>query len=168
MEIPRTHTAKRLRFDELPGFVRALIEDRVGATVVSAASQDSGFTPGLASRLLLDDGRRVFVKAANADHEWPVADSYREEIRKVSALPAGVPVPRLRWHSDDSEWVVLCFDDIAGRPPRRPWDAAELLLVSDMLTPMAAALTPVPPGLAVDPIGAELVEEPTRWFSGTS
>ena len=56
MEIPHTHTARRLRFDELPGSVRALIEDRLGSSVVSAASQDSGFTPGLASRLLLDDG----------------------------------------------------------------------------------------------------------------
>ena len=156
-------TAQRLRFDELPGSVRASIEDRLGATVVSAASQDSGFTPGLASRLLLDDGQRVFVKAASGDHEWPVADSYREEIRKVSALPNGVPVPRLRWHSDDGAWVVLCFDDIAGRPPRRPWDAAELRLVLDTLTPMAVALTPVPAALAVDPITAELAEESTRW-----
>ena len=35
-----------------------------------------------------------------------VAEAYREEARKLGALPAAAPAPRLLWtHEDD--WVVL-------------------------------------------------------------
>ena len=163
MEVPHGQTAQRLRFADLPGVVRQLIEERLGAAVVSEKSQGSGFTPGMASRLQLDSGAAAFVKAASSDHEWPVAHSYREEIRKLSLLPRDVPAPRLRWHSDDGTWVVLCFDDVAGRPPRRPWQTDELTRVLDTLAGMATALTPAPAGQGLPTVADELAEEPARW-----
>jgi len=45
--------------------VRQLIETRFGGTVVEAATQREGFSPGLAARVKLDGGRRFFVKAVS-------------------------------------------------------------------------------------------------------
>ena len=53
------------------------------------------------------------------------ADSYREEARKLAALPADVPAPRLLWHLDD-DWVVLGIEYVAARAPHRPWRADDL------------------------------------------
>jgi phosphotransferase family enzyme len=163
MTIPHGATAVRLQYDGLPGGLQRKIEDRLGASVRSAASCDSGFTSGLASRLLLSDGRRVFVKAAREGGEWPVASSYREEVRKLTLLPAAVPAPRLRWHFDDGTWVVLCFDDVGGRPPQRPWRREELTVVLGAVSAMAEALTPAPAGLATTTVAGELADERARW-----
>ena len=64
--VPHRGTAQRPPWHALPDAVRAAVESHAGASVVSARSQDGGFTEGFASRLELADGRRVFVKAASA------------------------------------------------------------------------------------------------------
>ena len=64
--------------------------------VVSAASQGGGFTPGFASVLTCEDGTKHFVKAASVKAQRLFAESYREEFRKLGALPEGTPAPRLR------------------------------------------------------------------------
>ena len=40
--------------------------------------------------------------------------------------------------------MALAFEVVDGRPPRHPWDRAELDLVTDALVAMHAALTPCP------------------------
>ena len=124
---PHDRTARRLEWAFLPPHLRAWIERRCGSPVVSAISQTSGFTPGFASVLVCEDGSRHFVKAASTKAQRMFADSYREEARKLAALPAGVPAPRLLWHLDD-DWVVLGIEyvaaraaapAVAGRGPRR-------------------------------------------------
>jgi hypothetical protein len=125
-------------------------------------SQGSGFTPGFASRLLLDDGRHAFVKAADANQQPDFALSYREEVRKLSALPAMVPAPRLRWHLD-GDWVILGFDDVAGGPPRRPWEPGELSRVCDALVTTAFALTPPPADLVLSNLQSFVQPELVRW-----
>lgn len=139
-----TATAYRRTWGELPQAVRSDIERRLGSAVVEARTQGSGFTPGLASRLTLADGRRAFVKAADDQTQPMFTASYREEIRKIGALPPAVPAPRLRWSYDADGWVVLCFDDIDGRPPRRPWRPIELAATLEAVTAMSQALTPAP------------------------
>jgi hypothetical protein len=116
--------------------------------VVEAISQTSGFTPGFASVLVCEDGSRHFVKAASVKAQRMFADSYREEARKLAALPASVPAPRLLWHLDD-DWVVLGIEYVEARTPHRPWrhDDAEAAL--DALEVAVEALTPPPAGLVV-------------------
>jgi hypothetical protein len=149
-DYPAAATAVRPTWAQLPAFVRDVIESGCGSPVVEAASTASGFTAGFASRLLLADGSRVFVKAAGetgnafADH---AVVGYREEARKLAELPPATPAPRLRWARDRDGWVVLCFDDVGGRPPRRPWDPAELDRALDCLEQAADVLTPAPPGV---------------------
>ena len=95
---PHGKTARRLEWAFLPPNLRAWIERKCGSPVVSAISQTSGFTPGFASVLVCEDGSRHFVKAASVRAQRMFADSYREEARKLAALPVGVPAPRLLWH----------------------------------------------------------------------
>jgi Ser/Thr protein kinase RdoA (MazF antagonist) len=159
---PRGGTAQRTQWADLPESVRGLIESELAGRVVSAVSQGAGFTPGFASRLLLADGRRAFVKVADATLQPEFALSYREEIRKLAALPAAVPAPRLRWHLD-GDWVILGFDDVGGAPPQRPWQPGELIRVCDALVATAAALTPPPADLELNDLRSALLPELVRW-----
>lgn len=163
LTIPVGGTAKRVTWDGLPVHVRYLIQQRLGRSVAEAASQGSGFTPGFASRLLLAGGDRAFVKAADDATQPEFAASYREEVRKVTALPSSVPAPALRWWDDTEGWVVLCFDDVAGQPPTRPWLSGELAAVIDTITSMSSVLTPLPQGLTVPTWAAELAGLVTYW-----
>jgi aminoglycoside phosphotransferase len=122
-----------MQWDEMPAPVRSAIEDRLGSRVVSARSQAGGFCPGVAARLRLADGARVFVKAVCGSSNPDSPAIHRREARVAAALPAGVPAPALRWSWDDGEWVVLAFDDVDGRAPELPWRAGELDRVLDAL-----------------------------------
>jgi hypothetical protein len=130
--------------------------------VVDAQSQGSGFTPGFASVLVCADGSKHFVKAASAKAQRMFAESYREEARKLAALPASVPAPRLLW-VEDGEWVVLGIEHVEARTPRRPWRQVDLDAGLDALEVVARELTPAPPGLLLDSFGDELADWPTYW-----
>ncbi|HEX4685484.1 MAG TPA: hypothetical protein VH228_01790 [Nocardioides sp.] len=162
--IPHGRTARRLEWAHLPPPVRARIEERCGSPVVEAESQGGGFTPGFASVLICEDGSRHFVKAASTAAQRVFAASYREEARKLGALPESVPAPRLLW-VEDGAWVVLGLEYVAARAPRRPWRPDELDLCLDALEVVADQLTPVPDGLDLDPFAVELADWPGLWDS---
>jgi len=142
--VPRTRTARRLEWPLLPPPVRRLVEDRFGTRVVHASSVSSGFTPGLASLLTGEDGRRMFLKAASRKAQRPFAEAYAHEAAVLRALPLGLPVPRLLWSHQDDLWMLLALEHLDGVPPARPWDAAELTLCLDRLEVLARTLTPSP------------------------
>lgn len=143
---PQGRTARRLSWAHLPPSVRAEVERRLGSEVVSAQSQDAGFTPGLASILTCADGSSVFLKAASLVAQRAFAESYHEEAQKLSFLPDGVPAPRLLWTFTRADWVVLGLEHVVGRMPQRPWDDDELDQCLELLTQVADSLTPAPPG----------------------
>lgn len=159
---PKDGTARRLEWQFLPPRVRALVEHHCGSPVVAAASQTSGFTPGFASVLTCADGTRHFVKAASVKAQRAFAESYREEARKLVALPAGVPAPRLLWSHDD-DWVVLGIEYVDAHNPVRPWKDADLAACLDACEAMAVLLTPPPEGLELTTIGADLADLPGHW-----
>jgi Phosphotransferase enzyme family len=163
LSIPHGSTAVRPDWSDLPDDLRTRIEERLGGQVTAVASQGSGFTPGFASRLLYAEGRCAFVKAASSEVNPVIADSYRAEGRIVPMLPAHVPAPTLRWTLDEAGWVVLCFDDVPGRPPARPWRPDELTSVLTALEPMAEALSPGPAGLVVPYLREWIGEEFGYW-----
>lgn len=135
----------RLRWAQVPDRMRAQFTAWAGAEVVSEISQPGGFSPGVASRLRLQDGRRVFVKAVSGQRNAMALDLHRREAQVLGYLPASAPTPRLLRCFDDGEWVVLVIEDVDGVPPRFPWRADELDRVMGALEQMAAALTPAPP-----------------------
>lgn len=142
--IPHGSTARRLEWPLLPPSVRATVERRIGSPVVCADSVGSGYTPGFASVLTCEDGSRHLVKAASKKAQRPFADAYREEARTLSALPGGLPVPRLAWSHEDDLWVVLGMEHVDGRSPMRPWRPAELEPCLDALEVLADRLAPPP------------------------
>lgn len=160
--IPRGRTALRLQWQFLPPHLRAEIEGHCGSRVVDAESRDSGFTPGFASVLTCADGTRHFVKAASAKAQRLFADSYREEARKLSALPAEVAAPRLLWWLDD-DWVVLGIEYTEGRQPHRPWRRDELDACLDALEVLADQLTPAP--MPLDRLVDDYAAWPSYWDS---
>ena len=154
--VPNPPPAQGMRLDWLavPERVRLAFERWAGSPVVRATSQPSGFSPGVAARLRLADGRGVFVKAVGPTPNAEAPAIHRREARIVSALPADVPVPRLRWVHDDGEdgWVLLAFDAVEGRHPREPWHLDELDRVLHSLARLAERLSPSP--LPMDDIGS--------------
>lgn len=161
--VPHGRTARRLEWQFLPPHVRALVEVQCGSPVVSAVSQGAGFTPGFASVLLCEDGTSHFVKAASTKAQRMIAESYREEARKLGALPTGVPAPAFLWSHDADDWVVLGLEYVEARNPHRPWTPADLVAALDMLAETAAVLTPPPPELALDDFATEFADLPGYW-----
>jgi hypothetical protein len=154
-------TGQRLHWDELPDRIQHAIEGKLGAGVVAATTQPGGFSPGLAARLSLADGRRVFVKAVSGSINPDSPGMHRREARIAAALPAAVPAPRFLDAYDDGDWIALIFEDIEGRTPEVPWRPAELERVLTAVTELSALLTPAP--IAVERIGDRMADVFTRW-----
>lgn len=144
-------TANRIEWWELPTPARVEIERRLGAQVRSAVTQSGGFSHGMAARLLLNDGRRVFAKAING--EDALSGMYRAEAATATRLPETVPTPEVRFTTDIAGWFAMVFDDVEGRHPQfyRP---AELTAVLATVEELAPTLTPSPvpdvPTIAAD------------------
>lgn len=161
--VPVGRTARRVEWPHLPPTVRAEVEQRLGSPVVKAESRTSGFTPGFASVLTTEDGGRTFVKAASVKAQRLFADAYREEGRKLAALPEGTPAARLLWTLDVDGWFVLGLEHVESRQPRRPWRQAELDATLDALETVADLLTPPPAGLDLIDLATELADFPGLW-----
>jgi aminoglycoside phosphotransferase (APT) family kinase protein len=143
----------------LPFVVQIELEQRLGATVVNSESQTSGFATGLASRLELTDGGRVFVKGVPASH--PLIRSYQAEAHVCACLPDDSPTPLLLGTVDD-EWFLLVFQDVDGYHPDLRPGSPDVSAVLASLQTLRGQLTPCPlPGLAT----AEAVYGPrlTGW-----
>ncbi len=136
----------RLQWETIPGQLRARVEAWLGSPVVSAVSQPKGFSPGVASRLLTADHRRVFLKAASPVPNRGVPDIHRREARIVQALPPELPVPRLLWTYDEGDegWFMMLFEDIPGQHPAQPWQKPELDRVVTAMIDLSRQLTPSP------------------------
>jgi len=135
-------TAVRPRWSAaLPASLLAALETRLGAPTVDAVDQTGGFTHGLAARLTLADGARVFAKAMPADDG--LAAAYRAEAWCAARLPAAVPASRLSFSLEADGWVVLVFADVEGRNPdlSEPGELAATLATFERL---AEVLTPNP------------------------
>jgi len=138
-----------------------MISRRLASPVVSAESAGAGYTPGFASVLTCADGSRHFVKAASKKAQKPFADSYREEARKLRALPPGLPVPRLLWSHEDDLWVVLEIEYVDGAIPARPWRQPDLDACLDTLEVLAEQLTPPP--LKLDTFADDFTASLSGW-----
>jgi len=152
---------ERLHWDQLPEAIRHVLEARLGSVVTESVTQPGGFSPGVAARLRLADGRRVFIKAISSRPNPDSPAMHRREARIAAALPASVPTPRLLWSYDDGDWVAMVFEDVDGWTPVTPWRPEELSRVLDALTQLVKSLTPSP--IAVETIAERLHEPLQGW-----
>ncbi|WP_206443233.1 phosphotransferase [Candidatus Protofrankia californiensis] len=121
-----------------------MVESHLGTPVAEATNQTGGFSPGVAARLRLADGRRVFAKAVGPQPNPDSPVLHRVEGRIAARLPLTAPAPRLIATFEARGWVVLVFEDVDGAPPDLPWRKDQLDRVLDALADLAAALTPSP------------------------
>lgn len=151
----------RLLWRQLPALVRSTAEAALGSTVAEEASQSGGFSPGLASRLVLADGRRVFAKAISPDRDPLAPDLFRREAQVMAAMPESVPAPALLWAYDDGHWVMLILEDVDGQMPHEPWRPDELRRVMWALAELTEYATPCP--LAVPSVTDDLADNFGAW-----
>lgn len=156
---PTSATAVRPSWDELPQPLREGLATRLGP-ITSAEIQTGGFTPGLAVRLRLANGERVFAKGIPADHV--LAGKYRAEATTARQLPETTPAPRLRWDADIADWIVLAFDDIDGRHAQLSPGSPDIGPVVTTIARLAEVLTPCPVPDA-PPATVELAELVHGW-----
>ena len=151
---PTPPPAEGVRLDwlDLPARVRSEVESQLGCAVTEAVSQPRGFSPGVAARLRLTDGRRVFLKAIGPEPSPGGPSFHRREVQNVAALSLAAPVPRLLWSYDEGEggWVVLIFEDVDGSSPAQPWRVYELDRVVEAMERLHDVLTtsPIPEATA--------------------
>jgi hypothetical protein len=142
--MPPATSGQRITWEEVPDPVRAGIEKLIGDRVIAAHSQPGGFSEGVAARLRLAGGGRVFVKAAGAVAAPSAVGFHRREAEITGRLPAGTPTPRLLGTYDDGEWVALLFDEIDGRLPAQPWQPDEFEQVKTAVLVLSELMTPTP------------------------
>jgi hypothetical protein len=151
----------RLPYDRLPAGLRTAVDAALGSPVVAVSPRTGGFSPGPATVVTCADGSRAFLKAVGTPLNPDTPDLLRSEARISAALPAGLPVPRLRAHLEvrdgDDEWVALLFDVVEGANPELPWTAGTATRVLAGVAAFGVAATPCPaPGLP------SLIERMTR------
>ncbi|MDG4796131.1 phosphotransferase [Micromonospora sp. WMMD1082] len=164
--VPYQATAQRPPWHTLPGTVRSALSARLGAPVVAAATAGAGFTRGFAAVLRTADGGSAFVKAAPRAEQPHLVDWYAREAAILARLPAGLPVPRLRWTLWEAGWYALCLDPVDGHPPRLPWDPGELTATLTGYADLAAALADPPAELVALglPRLADLARADILWW----
>ena len=91
------------------------------------------------------------------------AASYREEARKLRALPEATPAPRLLW-ADDGDWVVLGPGVRRGPGAEAPVATAELDACLDALETVGRRCSrPLRTALHLDPFADEFAAWPAFW-----
>lgn len=134
----------RIELDDIPVHVRDALAAALGSPIASARNERGGFSPGLAARCSLVDGRRVFVKAVSPAQNPQACRIHRREIEVASKLPARVPAPPLLHAHDDGEWVALVFEEVDGRQPAEPWTVEHLDIVIPAVRDYHETVTPSP------------------------
>jgi hypothetical protein len=134
----------RLPYEKMPLPVRDWVERTLGSVVVTAATQQGGFSPGVAARLVTTSGRRAFVKAVGTSLNPKTPELFRQEITAVQAIGPLPTAPTLYDVYDDGDWVGLLFEDIDGWLPAHPWEQADADRVLAALEELTDALDPSP------------------------
>lgn len=119
----------RQDWHELDVEIRHGVEALLGSTVSVAVTQMGGFSPGVAARVVTNEGRRAFVKAVETNRNVFSCELHRREARLLGQVPSGGAIPSLIGVHDSPKGVAIITDDIEGRHPALPWDLGELRAV---------------------------------------
>ena len=124
---------------DLPGEVRAAVQDRAGKVVASwpvEGGNHSDFTA-----VLNTETGRVFAKGTRTEPD-------RQDIRTLRKEALIAPhvtefAPRLLWTAEAGGWLMLGFEHVEGRHPDYAPGSPDLPLLADTITRLQK--TPCPP-----------------------
>jgi len=131
------------------------IERAVGAAPVRYELRGGGYSSADRFSVQLDDGRRVFVKSAEAEN---LAGWLRREHEVYTGLSGGF-IPGLEGWDDDGSRPVLAIEDLSDADWTPRWDHGRITAVRAALSELAAAVPP--PGTA--PVCESFAELFGRW-----
>jgi serine/threonine protein kinase len=106
-------------------------------------------SPAVAATLVLEDGRRAFVKAVGVAINPDTPDHFRNEAAILQHLPPAPYRPDVLATYDDGDWVALLLEDIAGGHPDLS-DPHDRERVERAVLTQAAELTPYPPDVPAE------------------
>ncbi|MBW4721055.1 phosphotransferase [Saccharothrix obliqua] len=121
--------ATRRDWHDLPEGVRQAVEQRTGP-VAGATSPAGGRNSELAVTLTTPSGP-VFCKGITTGS--PLAAMHRNELAIGPHLPADL-APRLLWHVEQDDWLLLGFEHAAGHHADLSPDSDDLPAVADAVT----------------------------------
>ncbi|MDX3867228.1 phosphotransferase family protein [Streptomyces europaeiscabiei] len=157
----------RLQWTDVPPLLRARLEDALGAPVTDAVTPSGGFGHQLAAALRLDDGRRVFVKAAPDDDPLTAANVHEAAV--LGALPPGAPAPELLGIYRAADWTAVVIAHLDGPHPDlspasgdagQTWALLDKLTSSPAPAPYTAAVNTTPSTTATLHGWDELLADP--------
>lgn len=154
----RAVTSRR-PWSSAPAEVRAAAERLIGAPVAVARTQRGGFSCGIACRVRTSDGGRAFVKAVSLIDNAVTAAMFMREAAVAAALPAEVPAPALLGHTQVDGWVLLVFEDVAGRVMSGAWSRHDAMAVMGSIMDLTEIGTPCPVAV-VEPWGGPVAHWP--------
>jgi aminoglycoside phosphotransferase (APT) family kinase protein len=130
----------------MPTRLQSVVENWMKSPVADVADQFGGFSPGVAARLSMTDGRKVFIKAAGPELNPDTPALHRREAAVAARLPDGVPAPRLLFTHDEGGdgWIVMLFEDVDGRNPGMPWTNDDARRLVEGMQLLAVSLSPSP------------------------
>ncbi len=164
-ELDYRRTSTRPAFTDLPAAVRGRLFDLAGGTVAAADPPvTSGFTGAYAGRLVLEDGRSVFAKAAD-----PSAPHARVAIERESTVLARLDgratAPRLLGAGAVDEWRLVVMEAVDGEMPGMPWTPAAAAAVHEACLTAAAVDREVVAQVTDDRLADDLGSDPTALLA---
>lgn len=119
----------------MPQPIRLWLVNALGAGISEVHEQVGGMSPGCATRLVLQDGRRYFVKVVGTPLNPDTPRLFRRELATLELLGSGPLWADLVTAWDDDDWVALVLEDVEGHHPdlSRDDEMAALLAATDEL-----------------------------------
>ncbi len=114
------------------------LEALLGTVPVDWASREGGYSTAERFTVTLDDGRRVFVKTADAEH---MAEWLRREHEVYASLQGGF-IPELVAFDDDGRRPLLVTEDLSHADWSPRWTPERVALVRAALDELHAAAPP--------------------------
>ncbi|MEO6266836.1 MAG: hypothetical protein ABIO66_09560, partial [Nocardioidaceae bacterium] len=144
----------RAPWPAMPQPIRLWVAEVLGSRISEVREQTGGMSPGCATRLLCDDGTRVFVKVVGTPLNPLTPDLFRREIAALDLIGSSPMWADLVTSWDDGDWVAIVLEDVEGQHPDLADDATMDLLLAqtERLGAVLAERVPEPP----DPTAAGL------------